>query len=110
MFSDFSYGDAFRIEYKAVRFDVGLTDMLKKRSDAFRRCLPIPQQVQVLGWPMKMPYPGHEEQGAFQDELIGVSGLRESVEQSLECKLCQEQIEILSGFIPQIQQALVDRC
>ena len=109
-FADFSYGDAFRFENETVRFYFGSANMLKNQLNAYGRCIPISQQVQILGRSVEMSGPCREEQGAFQNELIGVYGFGKSVEEPFERIPRQEQIEILAGPISQIQQLLVDRC
>ena len=83
------------IEHNPVRL-VLAQHLPEDVEDSVRSRIAITQEIEIARAAKRLIEPRHQQHGAFQYETVGVSGLREAIEQALDCIVREDQIEILA--------------
>ena len=70
------------------------------------RCrIAVTQEIEITRAAKRLIKPRHQQNGSFQNETVGVAGLREPVEQALDGIVRQDQIEIQALLLADPKEA-----
>ena len=67
--------------------------------NSVRRRIAVTQEIKIARPAQRFVEPRQQQHGALEYETIGVSGLRETIEQALDRIMCQDEVEILALFL-----------
>ena len=83
------------IEHDPVR--LFLTEHLPEDvQNSVRRRIAVGQKIEIARAAKRLIEPCHQQHGTLENETIGVSRLREAIEQALDRIVCEDQVEILA--------------
>ena len=64
--------------------------------DSVRCRIAVAEEIEIVRPAKQLIEPRLQQHGVLENETVGVSGLREAIEQTLDRKVCEDQIEILA--------------
>ena len=83
--------------------------LLEYVEDSFRCRIAVTQEIEIARAAKRLVEPRHQQHRPFQNETVGVAGLREPVEQALDRIVRQDQIEILALLLADPKEAGANR-
>ena len=81
----------------------------KDAKDSFRRRVAVTEEIKIARAAERLVEPRHQQYGPFQNETVGVTGLREPIEQALDRIVRQDQIEIQPLLLSYPKEACPNR-
>jgi hypothetical protein len=68
------------VERQTIGLNVSNAEISEQSSESLLGTVPISEQVDIAGWALQSVGPKREEERTFEDELIRVFGLAQSVQ------------------------------